>query len=57
MENFMHRFIGVILAIFHLALLNPCMKFEIFLTKSIIFKSYENMFQGPLNTGFIKKKV
>ena len=45
-----------------MALLNPCMKFEIFLAKSILLKHYENgnknffcnMSQGPPNPGFMQ---
>ena len=48
-----------------MALLNPCMKFEIFLAKSILLKHYENgnniffrnMSQGPPNPGFMQEKV
>ena len=48
-----------------MALLNPCMKFEIFLAKSILLKHYENvnkkkiqnLSQGPPNPGFMQEKV
>ena len=48
-----------------MALLNPCMKFEIFLANSILLKQYENdnkkkihnTSQGPLNPGFMQEKV
>ena len=48
-----------------MALLNLCMKFEIFLAKSILLKHYESgiknnfriMFQGPPNPGFMQEKV
>ena len=48
-----------------MALLNSCMKFEIFWTKSILLKYYENdnkkntynMSQGPPNPGFMQEKV
>ena len=49
-----------------MALLNLCMKFKIFLAKSILLKHYENGFknfffrimtQGPPNPGFMQEKV
>ena len=48
-----------------MALLNLCMKFKIFLAKSILLKHYENgnknffwnMYQGPPNPGFLQEKV
>jgi hypothetical protein len=48
-----------------MALLNPCMKLNFFLAKSILLKQYENdnkkkihnMSQGPPNSGFMQEKV
>ena len=48
-----------------MALLNWCMKFEFFLTKSILLKHYEDgnkkkysyLSKGPPNPGFMQKKV
>ena len=48
-----------------MALLNLCMKFKIFLAKSILLKHYENgnkknihnLSKGPPNPGFMQEKV
>ena len=53
--NFMHGFKSAILAIFHFcqkALLNPCMKFKIFLAKSFLLKHHKN---GNKNFFFVTR--